>query len=199
MECQRCIKRSIFPHFASPSFSQQPLALSNVKLQHSFQLISLESQNTPNFRTINMQFSVISLAMLLSAGLAIAAPAPVPGPPGPPPPPPGKSVASISQSCSASQSSISCCNESGGPPPGPKGGKGPASPAQVAYNGQIFNLQCSQIIGEYTIAGVAISFLYTMDANSLLAEEAEAKNPVLNICSTTVACCIGTGCVAIAE
>ncbi|KAK5012284.1 hypothetical protein BJ546DRAFT_1062607 [Cryomyces antarcticus] len=98
----------------------------------------------------------------------MAAPSPAPGPP----PPPKKGVSSVSQSCSASQSSISCCNVSNGNPSGPpKKGQ-----SVVAYPNGGNVIDCSIIV---------------VDGN---------KNKLVNqICSTTVACCIGNGCIAIAE
>jgi len=55
-----------------------------------------------------------------------------------PPGPPNSSYGSVSQTCSASQSSIHCCQANGGQ------GKN----HQVKYQNNQYNLVCSQITGE---------------------------------------------------
>jgi len=86
-----------------------------------------------------MKFSLFSTALLMAVGLSAAAPSAEPNkdkksPPGPP----NASYGSVSQSCSASQSSIHCCQANGGQ------GKN----HQVKYQDQQYNLVCSQITGE---------------------------------------------------
>ncbi|KAL8749766.1 MAG: hypothetical protein Q9199_007490, partial [Rusavskia elegans] len=83
-----------------------------------------------------MKFSLISTVLLTGISLSIAAPSAEPGkgkksPPGPP----DASYGSVSQSCSASQSSIRCCQANGGQ------GKS----HHVKYKDDEFNLVCSQL------------------------------------------------------
>ncbi|KAL9000357.1 MAG: hypothetical protein Q9188_005693, partial [Gyalolechia gomerana] len=88
-----------------------------------------------------MKFSLVSTVFLMGISLSIAAPSAEPGKDkkkGPPGPPEG-SYGSVSQSCSASQSSIHCCQANGGQ------GKS----HHVKYKDDEYNLVCSQLSGEY--------------------------------------------------
>ena len=84
-----------------------------------------------------MKFSLFSTALLMGIGLSAAAPSAEPnkskkGPPGPP----DGSYGSVSQSCSASQSSIHCCQANGGQ------GKN----HHVRHQDEEYNLVCSQLV-----------------------------------------------------
>ncbi|KAL8784309.1 MAG: hypothetical protein Q9213_004067 [Squamulea squamosa] len=116
-----------------------------------------------------MKFSIFSTILLMGVGLSAAAPSAEPNGDGKdkkhPPGPPDGSYGSVSQSCSASQSSIHCCQANGGQ------GKS----HHVKYKNDEYNLVCSQLFS------------------------GENNKPVQAICSTTVACCIGDYCTAIAN
>ena len=84
-------------------------------------------------KPINMQFSILSFALIASAALSAAAPKK--GPPGPP----SGTYGGVSQSCSASQSSIHCCQANGN-----KNG----DKKNVYYPDGNAQLVCSQITGK---------------------------------------------------
>jgi len=113
-----------------------------------------------------MKFSLLSLAVLLSAGVASALPhawagegegegkGKHHGPPGPP----SGSYESASQSCSASQSSIHCCNQ---------GGSGPRN-HKVGYIGSTYDMQCSQVGGKFSPVHFAAFALSTHNFSQLV-------------------------------
>ena len=110
------IKLFFFPH-------QQPipnLDIKNLNQAHSVQ-------------PINMHFSFAALVLVASA--ALATPAPSKKPPGPP----KGTYGGISQSCSASQSSIHCCKANGNKVGNKK---------DVYYPDGSAQLVCSQITGK---------------------------------------------------
>lgn len=130
--------------------------------------------------------------MIAGAALSVAAPAPngSKGPKGPPGPPSG-TVYGVSQSCSASQSSISCCNTRN------NGGK----KKNVYYPDGSAELTCSQIDGKLLYFDVPLRSLKSTLTRGfhVVVGKGHENKPVQEICSTTVACCIGDGCVAIAN
>ena len=124
-----------------------------------------------------MKLSIIGLAILLSASAVSAAPKK--SPPGPP----NISFGKAKQTCSAKQSSIRCCNQS------QQGG----SHHKVKYEEDIYDMQCNQIDGETFLLYqrvIVAAYTYALEKDD---------KPVLSICSTTVACCFGDGCIAIAN
>ena len=82
-----------------------------------------------------MKFSLFSTTLLMAIGLSTAAPFAEPGKPKDPPGPPDGTYGSVSQSCSASQSSIHCCQANGGQ----------GKDHKVKYQDDQYNLVCSQI------------------------------------------------------
>ena len=98
-----------------------------------------------------MKFSIFSTILLLSVGLSAAAPSGEPdkckckdkkSPPGPP----DKSYGSITQICSASQSSVRCCTVNDGQGKG----KGKGKSHHVKYKDDDYDLVCNQLYsGEY--------------------------------------------------
>lgn len=96
-------------------------------------MISSTSIKLTPFKPVNMHFALFNLALVASAALSAAAPSK--GPPGPP----KGSLGSVSQSCSASQSSIHCCQANGN-----KVG----SKKNVYYPDGSAQLVCSQITGK---------------------------------------------------
>lgn len=105
-----------------------------------------------------MKLSLFSLAVVLSAGLVAAAPSPEAKKSkyNEPPPPPPRSAQSVSQTCSASQSSVKCCNQASSV--GSKGHK-------VYYGENTFDLQCSQIVCKYSDNRV-LAFLLSFQMHS---------------------------------
>ncbi len=83
-----------------------------------------------------MQFSLLTLTLLISVGLVAAAPAPGGNKSKSPPGPPSGKFSKVKQQCSAKQSSIRCCNVSSS-----KGNK------KVSYKDESFDLVCNQISG----------------------------------------------------
>lgn len=94
----------------------------------------------PLYKTLTtMKLSLLTLSLIAGAAFSVAAPGSK-GPKGPPGPPQG-TVYGVSQSCSASQSSISCCNTriNGG------------NKKNVYYPGGNADLTCSQIDGKFSL------------------------------------------------
>lgn len=95
-----------------------------------------------------MKLSIFSLAFLMGMTLSAALPNAEAGkddkkkgPPGPP----DSAYGSVSQSCSASQSSIHCCQANGGQ----------GKDHKVKYQDQQYNMVCSQINGESSRHGLS--------------------------------------------
>ncbi|KAI9872246.1 MAG: hypothetical protein M1830_001872 [Pleopsidium flavum] len=116
-----------------------------------------------------MKLSIFSLAVLLSVGLVSAAPSPG-GSKSKSKGPPGPPSGTFGSASQSCSGSQSSIHCCNS-----NGGQGKSHGKNVFHDGETYNLVCSQI------------------------NDCAADQPVQAICSTTVACCQGDGCVAIAN